>query len=86
MQTITLNDHTFELLVRFASVGRTIDAAVQTLDKIADEELVEQAEFTAMELRELKNALTECGNAAKTRWWELNPTGLPKEVKDGSSD
>lgn len=83
MQTITLNDHTFELLVKFASVGRTIDATVGVLDKITDEDLVEQADFSAIELRFLKDALNECGNAAKTRWWELNPTGLPKEVKDG---
>jgi hypothetical protein len=81
MPKIEISQQSFDLLVKWASVGRTIDAAIQLIDKIDSE----QADHTFEELTTLKHALNECGSAAKTEWWNQNPQGLsyqPKPLKD----
>ena len=55
MKCLRISDSSFEVLRRWASVGRTIDAAVNA---IFDGEL-------AQELLDLKDALDDCGRAAK---------------------
>lgn len=77
MQKIEISQATFDLLVKWASVGRTLDAAIQLIDKIDSE----QADHTLEELTTLKNALNECGAAAKVEWWKQNPEGLPYQPK-----
>lgn len=60
-KTISISDNSFYRLRAWASVGRTIDAAVTELVQLN----TEQAQFTAGELCDLKQALDECGRAAK---------------------
>jgi hypothetical protein len=76
-QLISISQESFSLLTKWASVGRTIDAAIALIDEIDSE----QADHTFEELKMLKSALDDCGHAAKSEWWKQNPQGLPHQPK-----
>lgn len=61
MTRIEISEQAFNTLLHWASVGRTIDAAVNELL----ERDTEQAQYTIGELLELKQALDEVGNRCK---------------------
>ena len=63
MKTLIVSDETYNFLEHWASVGRTIDAAVNSLLDLGVDH--EQAQYTIGELEELKAALDDCGRAAK---------------------
>lgn len=61
MKTIEISEAAFKILSRWASVGRTIDAAVSCLIDLN----TEQSQWTAEELTKLKQSLDEINATCK---------------------
>jgi hypothetical protein len=65
MIQIEIAEQAYQTLSTWASVGRTIDAAIGALLDLGTDH--EQAQWTIGELEALKYALDDCNRAAKNR-------------------
>lgn len=82
--TIEIDRMYFEKLAQWASVGRTIDAAIEILDQFVEHvgkfrdltdletnRIADAADFVIQELRDLKQPLDACNSACKEVRWKL---------------
>lgn len=75
---IDVSDHHFELLGRWASVGRTIDSAITLIDNLSGyvddsdpngQDLLQDKLYITNELQEIKLALDAIHNSIKSKFF-----------------